>query len=199
MMEWVKELIKKHTDKEGKFDSEAFDAEYKTEFAKHAVIKSDFNSKVEELKTANETLETLKKDNKDNKELQDRITEHEKKVAELETELAEERKNFALREAFAKAGAKDVDYMIYKLGDVEVNKDGSIKDLDNKIKALKEATPDFFEKEDPKNQNQSGFIIRDSKLETGVPSKPMTKEEINKIEDGEERLKAIQANRDQYR
>lgn len=184
-MEWVKELIKKHTDKEGKFDREAFEAEYKNEFAKHAVIKSDFNSKVEELKTANETLEALKKDNKNVKELQTQIANYEKEVGKLQKEQLEVTKQHTVESALRDAGAKDVDYLRYKLGEVELNKDGSIKDLDNKIKALKESAVDFFEqtdKADDKNDPKApGYKAVDNKLESGKSKVAYSFDQLDKL------------------
>ena len=127
------------------------------------------------MKSANDTLDTLKKENKDVEALQTKIKEHETKVANLEKDLAEERKTHSLKEALTQSGAKDIDYSMFKLGDVELNKDGTIKDLDNKIKSLQESTPDMFEsKEDDKkneNTNPPGYKAVDTKLDEGKQSK----------------------------
>lgn len=85
---------------------------------------------MEELKTANETLTTLQKNNKDNEELQTKISEYETKMQQLESERAEERKTFTIKEALTKAGVADVDYMMFKLGQLETDKDGNVVDLD---------------------------------------------------------------------
>lgn len=45
--------------------------------------KDDFNTKVEELKTANGTIEELKKSNGDNEELQKKIGDYEIEIKNL--------------------------------------------------------------------------------------------------------------------
>ncbi|MFL2116280.1 phage scaffolding protein [Marinilactibacillus psychrotolerans] len=184
-MDWIKTIIEKHTKEDGTVDLEAANKEIDAEFPKNAVPKADFNSKVEELKSANDTLDTLKKENKDVEALQTKITEHETKVADLEKDLAEERKTHSLKEALTQSGAKDIDYAMFKLGDVELNKDGTIKDLDNKIKSLKESTPDMFEsKEDDKkneNTNPPGYKAVDTKLDEGKQSKVYSFDQLSKL------------------
>lgn len=125
-----------------------------------------------DLSAANKLVSDLKKETKDTKELQDKIAEYEKKVSDLETERAKERKANAIKEALTKAGAKDIEYMAFKLGDVEVDKDGNIKDLENKIKTLKDAHKDYFtpaaadpKPNDPKDKN--GYKVIDTKLPDG--------------------------------
>lgn len=184
----VTELIKKHTGEDGKLYREAFIKELNTELPKAFVPKSEFNSKNEELKSANATLEQLKKDNKDIETLQKQVEDHETTAKKLQDELASERKTFAIKEALQGAGAQDVDYMIYKLGDVEVNKDGSIKDLENKVKALKEENPTFFATTDD-NQGDSkeptppnGFRVIDNKLDDeNKPGKSYSFDELSKL------------------
>lgn len=194
----ILELIKKHTE-DGKFNEEAFEKEFKEEQAKAFVPKADFNAKNEELKSATTTLEQLKKDNEDVEALQTAVKEHETKVSELQEELAKERKTFAVKEALQGAGAKDVDYMMFKLGDVEVGDDGSIKDLDNKVKSLREENPNFFETSDGDDTDaDDGFKVHDNALDTGG-TKGLTKEKIMGIEDTEERQKAIKDNMKLFR
>ena len=168
-MDWIKMILDKHTKEDGTVDVEAANKEIDAEFPKNAVPKTDFNSKVEELKTANETLTTLQKNNKDNEELQTKISEYETKMQQLETERAEERKTFAVKEALTKAGVADVDYMMFKLGQLETDKDGNVVDLDNKVKALQEANPTFFKPADTAQGQQpapNGFKVIDNKLPT---------------------------------
>ena len=152
-MDWIKTILEKHTKEDGTVDLEAANKEIDTDFPKNAVPKADFNSKVEELKSANDTLDTLKKENEGVEALRNQIKEHEATVTKLQNEITESCKTSAVKEALTKEGAKDIDYLMFKLGDVELNKDGTIKDLDNKIKSLQESTPDMFEsKEDDKNK-----------------------------------------------
>ena len=178
-MDWIKMILEKHTKEDGTVDLAAANKEIDAEFPKNAVPKTDFNSKVEELKTANETLTTLQNSNKDNEDLQTKISEYEAKMQQLETERAEERKTFTIKEALTKAGVADVDYMMFKLGQLETDKDGNVVDLDNKVKALQEANPTFFSTQPagvPAGQKAPGYKVIDNKLPTGnqTPNEPQS-------------------------
>lgn len=184
----IEEILKKHVGEDGKLNVEAAAKELKEEQGKAFVPKADFNSKNEELKTANDTLNKLQKDNKDVETLQNTINDYKSQVETLESERAEERKTYAAKEALQGAGGKDIDYLMFKLGDLELDKDGKVKDLDNKIKSLKEATPSFFEtKEATPSTSNNGYKVIDSKLDKGKQStiysmdqlRTMTPEEIN--------------------
>jgi uncharacterized protein (DUF3084 family) len=190
----IKEIIEKHTDEDGKINQEEFEKELKEEQAKAYVPKEDFNSKNKELKSANETLEQLKKDNKNVETLQSQIKAHETKVTELQEELADERKTFAIKEALQTAGATDVDYMMYKLGDVEVDDEGNVKDLENKVKSLQEENKDFFKvKKATKDDGNGGYRVIDNKLDDGNAT-PLTKKDIYEKypNDKEKRIELIQ-------
>lgn len=172
-MDWIKSILDKHTKEDGTVDVEAANKEIDAEFPKNAVPKTDFNSKVEELKTANETLTTLQKNNKDNEELQQKITDYEAKVQQLETERSEERKTYAIKEALQKEGVSDIEYMMFKLGKLEVDKDGNVVDLENKVKALKETNPTFFASETKNNEpGAPGYQVLDNTLDNGRNTEP---------------------------
>lgn len=127
-----------------------------------------------DLNAANKLVGDLKKTNKDAEELQQKITDYETKVQQLETERAEERKTYAIKEALQKEGVSDVEYMMFKLGQLEVDKDGNIVDLDNKVKALKETNPTFFASETKNNEpGAPGYQVVDNKLDNGQPSDPV--------------------------
>ncbi|MEF9840265.1 MAG: hypothetical protein RR791_04860, partial [Lachnospiraceae bacterium] len=76
-MEWLKKLLESATIKDGVLDIDGLMATVTKEFPKHAVPKEEFNNKVGELKTATDTITSLKDANKDNEELQKTIKEHE--------------------------------------------------------------------------------------------------------------------------
>ncbi|NQN86626.1 hypothetical protein HO997_01635 [Streptococcus suis] len=154
-MDWLKELIEKHT-ADGKTDIDAVMNAVKEEFPKHAVPKDVYNEQAEKLKVANSTLDTLKKSNKDNEELQNELKTYKEKVSQLEADAKETAKKQTIKDALANAKATDVDYLMYKLGDVELAEDGSIKDLDSKIKDLQTNHPTFFQSPDPE-QPGNGF------------------------------------------
>lgn len=59
-MEWLKAILEKAEIKDGKLDVDAVMNAAQKEFPKHAVPKDDFNNKVKELETANDTITELK-------------------------------------------------------------------------------------------------------------------------------------------
>lgn len=123
-----------------------------------------------DLKSANELISQLQKTNKDNEDLQAQVSTYKKQAEEAESKQAAIIKEYAIKDALRDAGAKDVDYMMFKLGEVEVDKEGNIKDLDNKVKALKESTPDFFAAADNGGGDKggnAGYKPLDNSLEGG--------------------------------
>ncbi|MCK1200567.1 phage scaffolding protein [Streptococcus uberis] len=128
--------------------------------AEHGKTVQGFQTKLDEseskLEQANSTLETLKKNNKDNEELQNELKTYKDKVKQLETEAVENAKKQVIKDALGNAKALDVDYLMYKLGEVETDKDGNLIDLDNKIKDLQSNYPKFFEAE-PQPENPDGY------------------------------------------
>lgn len=173
-MDWILEIIKKHTNEDGKVDMSKVNAEIKTEAPKNVVPKDVFNTTNEDLKTANKLVEDLKKDNKDVEDLQKKITDYETEVKNLKEERVKEKAEYTIKEKLKEVGAKDIDYMLFKLGDYELDKEGNIIELDNKIKSLTEANPGQFEvKDNPENKtkdNKKDYTVIDNKLEDGKPS-----------------------------
>lgn len=132
-----------------------------------------------DLDTANTLVTDLKKSNADVDDLQKKIDDYEATVATLESERADERKTFALKEALTKEGVSDVDYMLYKLGEVDTDEEGNIVDLDNKLKDLKESNPTFFTDTTETKADASGFTVLDNKLPPGQTPKVHTFQEMN--------------------
>jgi len=159
-MQWILDLIAKHT-KEGVLDTEALTKEINTEFPKHAVPKSEFNEANEKLKTANTTIETLKKNNGDNETLQNTIKQHEATIKELQDEATNSAKTYALKEQLSKSGVLDPDYLIYKQGGLEkfnFDKEGKPIGVDDVIKPYKEdkALSHLFKAADGTNYTPAG-------------------------------------------
>lgn len=141
---------------------------------RYAALKLKLEETEGDLVSANELVETLRDENKDNEELQTKVTNYENQIKQLEDERMQERGVSVLREALIAKGAVDVDYAIYKLGELEYSEDGTIKDLDNKIKDLVENNPTQFKTEDnPKGQQAPGYIVEDNKL-NGTDTPPQT-------------------------
>ena len=140
---------------------------------RYTKLKEQKEQSENDLNAANKLVGDLKKTNKDAEDLQQKITDYEAKVQQLETERAEERKTYAIKEALQKEGVSDVEYMMFKLGKLEVDKDGNIVDLDNKVKALKETNPTFFASEAENSEpGAPGYQVVDNKLESGRSTEP---------------------------
>ncbi len=121
------------------------------ESVKGFVPKERFDEINGKLKEANTTIETLKKDNSDNEELQKQVKEYKEKVTALETASANTVKEYALKDKLKEAGVVDADYIIYKQGGLDkftFDKDGKPVGIDDIVKPLKESAPHLF-KADP--------------------------------------------------
>lgn len=118
--------------------------------------KADIKELNDKLKTANEAIETLKQNNKDNEALQTEVEGYKNKVKELETVAANTKKEYALKEKLQAAGVVDSDYVIYKQGGLEkfnFDKDGKPVGIDDILKPIKETSPHLFKVEDAGGYN----------------------------------------------
>ncbi|EPY2274502.1 phage scaffolding protein [Clostridium sporogenes] len=121
----------------------------------------------DDLKEANKTLDKVKKDNKDIESLQTEIDGYKTKMIELEAGREKEQKEFTVKSKLKDAGCTDVDYMLYKLGDIE--KLDIEKELDNKVKELTENNTSFFQTKDAETNKQDPKVIA-NKLTDGSPT-----------------------------
>lgn len=200
-MKWIKEILEKHTNEEGVLDLETAESELNNEAPKRVIPKDQYNTKVDELKEAQDTLDDLKKNHEGVEELQTTIEDYETKVEELEQEKIDQATKFALKTALTDVGAVDVDYFADKLiGDVELDEEGNLTAFEDKIKDYQTKHPALFKKADENDsKNKGGFRVLGNDLEGGERTPNMTKEDINKIDNPEKRIKAIQENKDLYR
>lgn len=140
-MDWLKEILEKAAVTDGRLDVEAVMKQISTEFPRHAVPKKDFNDKVKELETANNTITDLKKDSGNNEELQNRIRDYETEVKNLKKSAEDTVKTYALREKLSKSGVLDPEYLIYKHGGIEkfsFDKENRPVGVDDVLKPYKE-------------------------------------------------------------
>ena len=146
-MEWLKAILEKAVITDGRLDVDATMKTINAEFPKHAVPKQDYNDKVKELSTANDTIKDLKKNNADNADLQQKVQDYETEVANLKTAAANTKKEYALKDKLKEAGATDADYIIYKHGGLDkfvFDKDGAPIGLEDVLKPMREASPHLF-------------------------------------------------------
>lgn len=179
-MEWLKEILEKAVITEGKLDIDVTMKTINAEFPKHAVPKQDYNDKVKELSTANETIKDLKKNNADNEELQKKVKDYETEVAGLKTAAENTKKEYALKDKLKEAGATDADYIIYKNGGLDkftFDKDGNVIGLDDVLKPIKEASPHLFKNAGGGGYNPNGGA-------NPPANNPFAKETYNLTEQG---------------
>lgn len=167
-MDWVKQLLAKHTAEDGKVNSEAFLAAVTAEAPKHSVPKAEFNAKNDALKSAQADLDALQKSSGDADALKKQIAEAQDKAAKAEADFAGLQKSTAIREALTAAGATDVEYAMFKLGDVD-----DIGKLEHRIKDLQADLPTYFPKpgegdgEGDESKKPGGYKTLDNKLGDG--------------------------------
>lgn len=185
-MEWLKTILEKAEIKDGKLDVDAVMNAVQKEFPKYAVPKDDFNTKVEELKTANGTILELKKTNGDNADLQKKIGEYEMEIKNLKKSAETTARTYALKDSLTKQGVLDPDYLIYKAGGLDkfiFDKEGKPVGVEEVVKPYKEdkAMRYLFKQEQsqkPPYNPQGGSGGSDS-------DNPFAKETFNLTKQGE--------------
>lgn len=155
-----------------------------TEAMKGFVPKERLDEVSGKLKEANATIDTLKKGNADNEELQKQVKEYKEKVTSLETAAANTRKEYALKEKLTAAGVLDADYIIYKHGGLDkftFDKNGAPVGVDDVIKPLKESSPHLFKaaEQPPTGGKKSGYTPKAGQTDEGSLAKSVA-ESLNK-------------------
>lgn len=125
---------------------------------RYGKLKGDFENLTKQHGGSTALIEQLKKDNAGNEGLQQKITEYETKVQQLETELEQTKIESALKVALLEANVTDVDYLSFKIkekGEVKLGDDGKIKGIDDTIAALKTQFPQHFASESKKKIDEN--------------------------------------------
>lgn len=124
-------------------------------------LQDDFNAKDLEHQEATKLIDELKKSNEGNEGIQEKVTEYETRIAELEKENTELRIDSALKLALQNAKVTNVDYIAYKINQdlkansksLELDENGHIKGINELIETQKKTDPTFFETEIKKEVN----------------------------------------------
>ncbi len=150
------------------------------ESIKGFVPKERFDEVNGKLKEANTTIDTLKKSNADNEELQKQVKEYKEKVTILEATAANTRKEYALKDKLKEAGVVDADYIIYKQGGIDkftFDKEGNPVGIDDVVKPLKESSPHLF-------KTEPGADYKPASGGTPPSKNPFAKDSFNLTEQG---------------
>lgn len=116
---------------------------------RYGKLKTQHDGVNQQLTEANALIEELKKSNKGNDGLQQKVTDYETKVQQLQAELEQTKLDAAIKVELLANKAVDVDYLTFKLKNkgeaLALDENGKIKDWDDKLAALKTQFPNQFE------------------------------------------------------
>ena len=145
------------------------------EMDKHNDEMETLKAEMAKLSTDTTNINELKASLEQAKEL---AKQFEDKFNETNQALESERKNITIEKALTALGGNDLEYLKYKLGDVE-----DLDTLDEKVNALKEQLPTFFgetasaQADEPK----ADVEVTGNPLQNGEKHKTFSLEEINQL------------------
>ena len=162
---------------------------------RYGKLKAENESKIGELQEAQNLIAELKKGNKANDELQNKIKDYETKVAELQAQVEQTKVNSALDRALLEAKVQDVDYLKFKLKEkhpdgFKLNENGQLDGINDVIDSLKLQYPNQFVGDGSKK-------IEENKLPESTDKNTITREQFNKMSYGE-RAKIYETNRELF-
>lgn len=133
----------------------------------------------EQIKTANATIEDLKKNNKDNEALQQTIQDHEATIENLKKESAQKDFNYALDSALKDNKCKNAKALkaLLDLDNIKFN-EGKLEGLEGQLNALKESDGYLFDTSNPAPGNTGGA---GNHLRVGGGTGAVTKADILKM------------------
>lgn len=120
-------------------------------------LKADHENLTAQHGESTKLIEQFKAGAKDNEALQGKITSYEGTIAKLTEQLKQTQLDAAIQVALLGAKATDVEYMAYRLkekGELELDEQGHIKGIDDRLAGLKTQFPTFFEDVDRQREIQ---------------------------------------------
>lgn len=166
-MEWIRQLIEKHT-KDGQLDQEELIKDINKEFPKYAVPKDQYNAVAEakkklekDIAERDNQLEELKKIDADGLKAEIERLQQENKAAKetYEKELKEIQLNNAIKLSInGKVHDEDIVSQLIKKDELVLSEDGKVVGLDEQINSLKETKGFLFiEEKQDEQEEQPGF------------------------------------------
>ena len=129
---------------------------------------------------AEKLIEQLKAGNASGEALKGKITEYEAEIDKMKKENTQPQLESEIKVALLRAKATDIDYMTFKLkekGELELDENGKIKGIDDKLAELKTQFPNQFE-----STKGNGKVIEENKLPKSDDNTPsVTKEQFAKM------------------
>ena len=114
---------------------------------RYGKLKTDHDTLSAQHKESVNLIEQMKVETQDNKILQGRISAYEAQITQLNEQLRQTKVESAVKIALLDAKANDAEYMAFKLhekGELELDENGNIKNIDDKIAGLKTQFPEHF-------------------------------------------------------
>ena len=155
MLEWLKTILGDHY-------TEDIDKQISAEIGKGFVARADFNSKNDELKTANDTIKGLKEAAKkfDGQDVEGLKTQLSTLQTKYDTDIAAVRKASAIDIALANSRAKNGKAARALLDLDAVKLDGNkLLGFDDQLEALKKSDPWLFEADTTKQDDGTGVHV----------------------------------------
>lgn len=160
-------------------------------------LKADHDALVQKDTESQKLIADLQSATKGQEDVQKQIAEYQAQIAKQDEELKQAKIESAMKIGLLSEGAKasDIDYLLYKMNHdsdwkPELDDNGQVKGLDDKVKGLKTQFPAQFEVSAQKK-------IDEKKLEKPDNKDTTTKEEFNKM-GYQARLKLFNENPDLY-
>ena len=165
---------------------------------RYGKLKIQHESASNQLKEANNLIAELKKSTEGQGDLQQKVAAYEQQIATLQADLKQAQIDGEVNVALLSAGVKpdDIDYVTFKLkakGELEIDENGKIKGMDDKIAALKTQLPAQFAADNSKKNVLENKLPNEHEGSNGI-----TTEVFNKM-GYQERLKLYQDNPEAYK
>ena len=147
---------------------------------RYGKLRTQHESASAQLKEANNLIADLKKATEGQGDLQKKMADYEQQIATLQANLKQAQIDGEVNVALLAAGVKvdDIDYVTFKLrakGELELDENGKIKGMDDKIAALKTQLPAQFVTDSKKT-------VLENKLQNSDNNdKVVTKEDFSKM------------------
>lgn len=148
---------------------------------RYSKLKRDFDALTAQHGEATTLIDQLKAEAQNNEAIQTKMTAYEQQIANLETQLNEQKIEAAMDRKLTSAGAKpdDLDYLKFqwrKKGEIALDDNGEIKGGDDVINGLKTLHPVQFESKAEQRELQPHQLH-----DRNDGDKTITKEEFNKM------------------
>jgi hypothetical protein len=148
---------------------------------RYGKLKTDHDALVSKDTESQKLIAELQKATKGQEAVQSKFAEYEATIAKQNEELTKTKVESAVKIALLGAGAKssDIDYLIFKLSSdadwkAELDDNGSVKGIDDKIKGMKTQFPSQFESSVQKK-------IEERRLPDDNDEPKISKEEFSKM------------------